>query len=212
MDLGTQDRVRTERPAPVIGLTGGIACGKSVVGRLLEKRGAAVLDTDAVAHELMRKGAPLYRRMVRRFGREIVAAGGEIDRRALGGRVFASARERRALEALAHPPVRTVVRRWLKAQARAGRPAVVLVPLLFEIGWMDPWDVVVCVTARRRTALARLRGRGWSAAEARARLAAQWPVAEKARRADLVIRNNGSLDELKQKVRALWKTINQEER
>ena len=194
----------------MIGLTGGPACGKSTVGREWERLGAAVLDTDAVAHELMRRGAPLFRRVVRRFGRAMIGPDGELDRRALGRRVFASARERRALEALVHPPVLARVRRWLRT--RGDTPAVVMVPLLFEVGWTAPWDLVVCVTAPKRAALARLRARGLTAAEARARWAAQWPVAEKARQSDIVIRNNGSPAELRRKVRALWKKIGKEER
>lgn len=204
---------RSTRKAPVIGLTGGLACGKSTVGHLLEQLGAVVLDTDTVAHELMRRGRPLFAKIVKRFGRGMVGADGEVDRRRLGRRVFASVRERRALEALAHPPVKAFLRRWLKQRTAEGRVAVVLVPLLYEAGWGGgPWDAVICVTASKRAAWARLRKRGLTPAEIKARWAAQWPPARKAKKADFVVNNSGNRARLNQQVRAIWKQLIEEER
>ena len=194
-----------------IGLTGGIACGKSEVGRLLAREGAAVLDTDAVARELQKPGRPVFRAIVRRFGRGILDRRGQLDRRRLAQRVFAQPKERKALERLVHPAVLAVMERWLRARRREKNPAVVIVPLLYEVGLTEPWDVVVCVTASPGRVMTRLKARGLTVAEARARLAAQMPPAEKARRADYVIRNNGSLDDLAKRVRALWKRMMREE-
>ena len=203
---------RRKKPPRVIGLTGGMACGKSEVGRLLAREGAAVLDTDAVAHALQKPGRPVFRAIVRRFGRGILNRRGGLDRRRLAQRVFADPRERRALEAIVHPAVIAFMHRWLRAEARRGRPSVVIVPLLYEAGLTQEWDAVVCVTAPKTRVLARLKARGLTAAESRARLAAQMPPAEKAKRADYVVRNNGSLDDLAKRVRALWKRMMREER
>lgn len=211
-----QRPVRRRNPARsrplVVGLTGGLACGKSEVGRLLARQGAALLDTDTVAHELMAKGRPVYRAIVRRFGRGVLNRRKEIDRRALGRRVFASREDRKALEAIVHPPVLAFMRSWLRARRRQRQHAVVMVPLLYEIGLTRPWDVVICVTAPEAVVRDRLKARGWTAEEARARQAAQMPMTEKARRADYVIRNDGSLDKLEKRVRALWRQILREER
>ncbi len=195
-----------------IGLTGGLACGKSEVGRLLAREGAAVLDTDAVVRELQKSGRPVFRAIVRRFGRGILDRRGGLARGRLAQRVFADPRERRALEAIVHPAVIATMRRWLRARARGKKPAVVLVPLLYEVGLADPWDAIVCVTAPKEQVMARLVRRGLTTAEARARLAAQWPPGEKAKKADYVVRNNGSLDELAKRVRALWEKMMREER
>lgn len=195
----------------VIGLTGGLACGKSEVGRILARLGAAVLDTDEVTRELQRPGRPVFRAIARRFGRGVLTPEGELDRRALARRVFADPRARRALEALVHPAVYAAVERWIRARRRERRAAAVIVPLLYETGRTKDWDAVWCVTAPKRSAMARLKRRGLTAAEAQARWAAQWPPSEKARRADVVIRNNRSLDELEKKVRALWNNRTREE-
>lgn len=213
--FGNKDSARAgrkprETSAPrVIGLTGGLACGKSEVGRRLARAGADVLDTDEVTRDLQKPGRPVFRAIVRRFGRGVLTPEGELDRRALARRVFENPRARRALEALVHPAVFEAVGKWLRG--RKGRPAVVIVPLLYETGRTKEWDAVICVTSPKPAAMARLKARGWTAAEARARWAAQMPPAEKARRADVVIRNNGSLADLGRNVRALWKRMMREE-
>lgn len=171
-------------------MTGGIACGKNLVGEALAARGAEVIDTDAVSHALLRNGQPLHCRVVAAFGRRILGPGGEIDRGALGRIVFADPAKRRRLERLVHPAVIRAVDRWLRARRRL---AAVLVPLAYEVGWERAWDRVVCVAAPAPVQLARLRRRGLSEAEARARIAAQWPVEEKMRRADFVVFNSGGL-------------------
>lgn len=193
-------------------MTGGIACGKSEVGRLLSRCGAAVLDTDRVAHRLQRPGTTVFRAIVRRFGTSVLDRRGRLDRRRLGEKVFSDRRARRALERIMHPRVIAYAERWVRARRREGRRAVVLIPLLYEVDWTGPWDAVLCVAASPAHVRARLRARGLSAGEAAARLAAQMPLAEKIRRADYVIRNNASRTQLAVQVRKFWKTIRREER
>jgi dephospho-CoA kinase len=196
----------TGRPLAVA-LTGGIACGKSEVQRCLEAAGVPVLDTDRVAHEVMEPGGAAYSSVVGRFGKAILEPDGRIDRQRLARRVFA---ERTALEALnrsVHPHVERRWRAWLAARKADGESAVVAIPLLFEVGAADGWDAILCVAARRRDVLGRLRQRGLRDEEAQRRLAAQWPIEEKMKRSDAVIMNDGSLAELAQRVRAVWRKI-----
>lgn len=195
-----------------VGLTGGIASGKSEVGRVLEKEGAAVLDTDAVAHDLVRAGTPVYREVVEGFGEGILGADREIDRSVLGARVFADPRARRALEAIVHPHVIRVVEGWFEEVTATGRDAVALVPLLFEAGAERLCDAVICVVAPETAVRERLRRRGLSDEDARRRVEAQLPAEEKARRSDYVVSNDGDLEALAEQTKELWKRILEKER
>lgn len=211
MSRGEQRGEGAERGLRV-GLTGGFACGKSEVGRVLREQGAEVVDADDLAHEAMRAGTPVFEKVVARFGRGVVGRDGEIDRAAVGERVFAGSEERRALEALVHPEVIRRLEAWLDETSGRGRHAVAIVPLLYEAGLAGRWDAVICVTAPEAAVLDRAAGRGLTAADARARIAAQMPVEEKARKADHVIRNNGTLDALKERAREVWSEILKKER
>ena len=174
-------------------VTGGIACGKSLVGAALAEQGVAVIDADRVCHDQMRVGRPLYKRVVAAFGKSVVGRGGAIDRGVLGRLVFADAARLRRLNRLVHPTVIRAIEKWLKEQAAGPRRAAAgLVPLVYETGWERAWDRIVCVAAPVNPQIARLRNRGLTAAAARARIAAQWPVEEKMRRADYVVFNSGS--------------------
>lgn len=195
-----------------IGLTGGIACGKSEAGRILEGEGARVRDADTLAHEVIRRGGPLFDKVVERFGAEMVGPDGEIDRQILGRRIFADAAGRKALEALIHPEVIRSLREWIAGETRQGRNTVAIVPLLFEVGWTDLWDAVVCVASTEAMVIERLRKRGLSESEARARISAQMPLETKIRKADYVIQNDGSLDSLEKRTREVWQNIVREER
>jgi dephospho-CoA kinase len=195
-----------------VGLTGGIACGKSEVGRILEREGAQVRDADELAHELIRNGGSMFDKVVGRFGAEIVGRDGEIDRRILGRRVFANAADRKALEALIHPEVIRVLVEWISGETRRGNNAVAIVPLLFEVGWTDVWDAVVCVASSEEVVMERLKQRGLSEREARARLSAQMPLEIKVRKSNHVIRNDGILDSLEKRTREVWQNIVREER
>ena len=205
------NRSRAGSRGLAIALTGGIACGKSTVGRFLEQQGAALLDTDAIAHALLQRG-PVRDQVVERFGAAMVGPDGGIDRARLGRLVFADAESRRALNGLTHPAVMAEVRRWVQDTTRAGRDAVVLIPLLYEIGATEGWDAVVCVTADERVALERMKARGLSEEDARARMAAQWPVEEKARRAEFVVANNTDLASLESETTKVYQRIREKEK
>ena len=192
-----------------VALTGGIACGKSAVANLWQGWGADVLDADAVVHELLAAGGVAVEAVAAGFGPEARAADGGIDRARLGRIVFADADARRRLEAIVHPEVIRRMRAWAEGIRRDGRFGVAVVPLLFEADLAAGFDAVVCVVSAESTILERLASRGLSPEEARARIASQWPVGDKASRADHVIENNGSLAELETKSRALWNLLMQ---
>jgi len=192
---------------PVVGITGGIACGKSEVGRVLAGAGVAIRDADEVAHEVIEQDSPAYRAIRERFGAGILASDGAIDRGALGARVFANPEERAALNAIVHPAVLRNLHAWRQQKRKEGRPAAVIIPLLFEVGATNGWTAIICVAANQPTVVERLRARGLTEDEARARIGAQMPIEEKMRRSDYVIVNEGTLDELKKKTRAVWEAI-----
>ena len=169
--------------------------------------GAEVLDADHVAHALIAPGGECVEAVAREFGAGVRAASGGIDRRALGALVFADAGARERLNRLLHPAVIRRMRAWAADVRRAGRRGVAVIPLLFEAGLEKDWDAVVCVASSEETMLKRLAERGLAPAAAQARIASQWPVREKAARADRVIENNGSLAELEEKCRAVWNDL-----
>ena len=192
----------------IIGLTGGIACGKSTVSTELRKRGATIIDADALAHELSQPHQPLFHAYVQRFGREIVTEGGTLDRAAVARRVFADPAVRAEVEAIAHPIIRREAEERLRVAAQAQKRAAVLdVPLLFEAGWDTLADEIWVVALPREEQLARLltRDKGMTEREARARIAAQMPLAEKCARADVVIDNSGTVEEIREYIGKLWK-------
>lgn len=191
----------------VIGLTGGIASGKSTVARLLAERGGAIVDADVIAREVVAPGEPALTEIAEAFGPETIAADGTLNRPALGRIVFGDDAARARLNAITHPRVRERMREQvaaLEAQATPPRFAVLVVPLLFESthdwGLDEVWVVALPEEAQRARLMAR---DGFSAAEADARIRAQMPLAEKIKRADRVISNNGTLLELAEAVDTL---------
>ncbi|MBI3323494.1 MAG: dephospho-CoA kinase [Candidatus Omnitrophica bacterium] len=193
----------------VIGVTGGVGTGKSTVARMFRRRGAAVLDADRVAHELMRPGTAVTRRIRSRFGREVLTARGEVDRRRLGALVFGSRSRLKALTRIVHPAVRREIGRRVQRIRRRDPDAVVVldIPLLFESGHYRP-DAVVVVTAPLRAAARRLERRsGWSLREVKRRSSFQMPLREKAGRADFVVHNGESLAETRRQVAEIWRLI-----
>ena len=192
----------------IIGLTGGIACGKSTVSTELRARGAAIIDADALAHELSQPHQPIYNAYVERFGREIVTADGMLDRVAIARRVFADPAVRAEVDAIAHPLIRMAAEERLRAARDENKRAAVLdVPLLFEAGWDALADETWVVALPREEQLARLLARDTSMdeGEARARIAAQMPLAEKCARADVIIDNSGTKEEIREYIGKLWK-------
>lgn len=195
----------------VIAVTGGIACGKSEVGRILSQMEFAVCDADHVAHDLMKKGTLVYRQVVDLFGTRILSNEGEISRPVLGKDVFENPEKREALNRLVHPAVQAALEERIEEARLDGRNTAVLVPLLFESG-MDSlkWDAVVCVSSPESQVLQRLEARGHEEEEALQRIGSQLPLEEKERRSDHVIRNNGSLGELDQSTRETVQRIRTE--
>jgi dephospho-CoA kinase len=208
----------------LIGLTGNIACGKSAVLDMLSTLGAHVLDADRVTHELQAPGEPVYHAIVAEFGAGILTApGGAIDRRALGAIVFADPAALRRLEQIVHPAVRERIMGWLRSVGDGGwgmgngetqpptpHPPVAVIDAikLLEGGWKQICDAIWVVTCAPEQQLERLLAtRGMSEAEARARIAAQPPQAEKVAQADVVIDNSGSIEQTRQQVEAAWRVI-----
>ncbi len=193
----------------VIGLTGGIASGKSVVSQMLADRGAAIIDADKVGHEAYAPGSGCYDAVVAAFGRDIVAADGEIDRKTLGGKVFGNPAERNRLEAIVWPWMRETMQQRV-AELRAGGASVVVVEaaVLIEADWIPIVDQVWLVTAPPDVARERLMSRnGLTAEQADQRINAQLTNEERAKYAQVIIENSGTLDALRERVIAEWDAL-----
>jgi dephospho-CoA kinase len=193
----------------LVGLTGGIASGKSTFASALRELGVPVIDADRLAREAVRAGSPALAAIVAEFGPGALGPDGELDRKAMADRVFADPGARQRLEAIVHPAVRAAVAAETARWAAEGHAlAFYDVPLLFERGLDREVDCVVVVYAPPEVQRARLRARdGLGEAEAEARLAAQWPIDEKARRADLVVDNGGDLAGLRARARAVLEAL-----
>ncbi len=194
-------------PSVVVGLTGGIASGKSSVATLLADRGAVIIDADVLARDVVAAGAPLLAEVARRFGPGILADDSSLDRAALGRIVFADPVARQDLEALIHPAVRRRAAE-LESAAAPGSVVVHVIPLLVETGQTDRFDLVVVVDADSSTQLARIRARdALDDASAKARIAAQATRETRLAAADVVIDNTGTPDELDHQVDRLWQRL-----
>ncbi len=193
------------RGTKILGLTGGIGCGKSAVGRLLEELGVKRLDTDLVARRVVERGTPGFRAIVEHLGSEVLNSEGELDRQALAAIVFEDEQQRKALERILHPLIWDEVEKFVERCQAERHHAVIEVPLLFENSREDRFDEVWVVATTPELQASRLAARnGWSAEEIEARIASQMPLAEKIRRADVVIHNIGTAEELKEQVREAW--------
>ena len=187
-----------------VGLTGGIGCGKSSVSRLLASYGAVVVDADLLARQVVEPGTPGLRAVVKEFGTDVLNPDGSLDRDKLGAIVFADEERRKALNAIVHPLIGEATQVELE-RAKDGDVVVHDVPLLVEGNLMSMYDVVVVVAASPETAKARLvRDRGMTPEAAQARIDAQLPIDAKRAVADVVIENDGPLEELEPQVRRLW--------
>lgn len=194
---------RRRGPPPLrVGLTGGIASGKSTVAALFAQLGVPVIDTDRIARDVVAPGTPVLAALVERFGAGILAADGHLDRRALRTRVFADPAARRDLEALTHPAIQAETER--RSAAAGGDYQLIAVPLLAEKGLKSRYDRVLVVDCDPARQLERLIVRdGSTQGEARAILAAQAGRAERLAMADDVIRNEGDIRDLATQVEAL---------
>ncbi len=192
-----------------IGLVGGVASGKSLAAKALADLGATVLDADRTGHAVLAEDPDVRKALVVRWGPGILSADGKVDRAALALRIFADnetgAADREFLEEQLHPRIRQRLIRERGQAAAAGKPAVVLdAPLLLEAGWGPMCDFILMVDSSRELRLQRAKARDWTEAEFDRREAAQWPVDEKRRHANIVVPNRGSADELRAAIAGFW--------
>jgi dephospho-CoA kinase len=189
-----------------VALTGGIASGKGLVAAELAARGAVIIDADVLAREVVEPGTPALAAIIDKFGPQIMRDG-ELDRSQLGAIVFADPDARRDLERIVHPAVRA---RAAELERAADPDAVVVhvIPLLVETGQQEGFDVVVTVDVDHETQIQRLIARnGFSRAEAAARVDAQADSEERRTAADVVVDNNGNLEDLREQIAALWDVL-----
>jgi len=189
-----------------IAITGGAGTGKSTVARMFKELGAEVLDADAIARQAVAVGAPAWAEMRRLYGEEFFYPDGSLNRSRLAQLVFADPEARRRLDELIHPRVEAELQARLAAlAARGARLVLVEVPLLFETGREAAFDRVIVVAAPEALQIRRLRGRDRRhEAEIRGILAAQWPLADKAARADYLVDNGGSRRQTQRQVKNIW--------
>lgn len=194
------------RPVLRVGLTGGIATGKSTIASMLRELGAFVLDADRIVHELLEPNGAAFAEVVGRFGPDILDGSGRVDRARLGAIVFADERRRQQLEAIVHPKVVAEIERRILERGEGGDPAplaFVDAALLVETGRHRAFDRVVVAVCGRERQIERLRERGMSREEAESRLAAQAPDAAKLAAADYVVDTSGSLEDTRSQVARL---------
>jgi len=189
-----------------VAITGGIACGKSLFSHYLKQLGMDVLDADDAVHELEAPGGAAVPSIRLLFGDGVITQDGGVDRLALASIVFNDAAARERLNGVVHPLVKEAVRRWLASPSQ--RPQAVVIPLLFEVGWAGEWDVIICLTASEAVQMQRLmRDRGLSDEQARKRIAAQMPVAEKAARSHIVVNNDADAEALAQEAAHVFRFL-----
>jgi dephospho-CoA kinase len=191
----------------LVGLTGSIATGKSTVSRMFAHLGARVIDADLLAREVVMPGQPAYAKIVEEFGPQVVQEDGSLDRKALGALVFGDSAKRKRLEEITHPAIGLRQQRILSVFDEEAFEGVVIwdVALLYEGGGAAKMDRVVVVYADPETERRRLMEReGLSDADARARIASQMPIAEKAKLADYVVDNSGTREETERQLRTVY--------
>lgn len=198
-------------PLFIVGLTGGIASGKSTVSRRLQLKGAGIIDADVLGHEVILRGTEGHRRLLEAFGEGITGNDGEISRPALAAAVFGDQEKVARLNSITHPLIgQEIFRRMEEFRAEKGEDAVVVLDaaLLVEAGMLDFLDMLVVVAADPEVQVERLsRDRSMPEEEARARIGAQLRLEEKVALADRVIVNEGTIDELEAEVDAAWEEI-----
>jgi dephospho-CoA kinase len=196
----------------LIGLTGNIASGKSTVARLLSERGATIIDADVLARRVVEPGMPAFDEIVRRWGRQVVAPDGSLDRDVLRRLVFSQHEKLEELNEIVHPEVAAYRDRLVEeARQRGDRLVVQDIPLLFERGIVEQFDRIVLVDAPRPVRLERLmRERGLTETESMDMITAQMPAELKRARADYIIENIGTVRELEERVSEVWQALERE--
>ena len=192
----------------VVGLTGGIGTGKTFVSRRLEELGAVVVNADLLGHEVYKPQTEGWHAVVDAFGEQIVGDDGEINRRALGGIVFSDEEALLQLNAIMHPRIYALAERRIEELSKSGENTAVLeAALLIEANWTPLVDEVWVTVSRESEVVERLRERNnMDEQAARARINSQMPQMERIKRADVVIENDGNLEDLSDKIRDLWNT------
>jgi len=190
----------------VVGLTGGIATGKSSVARFLAERGAVIIDADELARIAVEPGSPALARIVAQFGADVLLPDGSLDRRRMRSVVFGNDERRRQLEEILHPEIRRLAGERIAAASAAGRKVVFyMAPLLIEAGVTDQVDEIWVVTVKPEVQILRLMARdGISREEARRIIDSQMPLAEKERYGSVVIDNSGDLEQTLELLAAIW--------
>ena len=211
MDTATKHRTR----GTIVGITGGIACGKTTVSDLLTEKGAIPINADEIGHQLLKADSPVIDELTGAFGDDILEASGDVSRKKLGAIVFQDRTARERLNSILHPLIIQRSRARARQLVTADPTCVVLLdaPLLIEAGAYDTVDLIVVVTASPETQLRRTlersiaQGRPLTETEVQARIDAQMPVAEKVKYADIVIENDGTLEDLYRQIDELWERI-----
>lgn len=196
----------------IVGITGGIACGKTTVSELLAEKGAIPINADEIGHELLKADSPVINVLINTFGQEILEDSGDVSRKKLGAIVFKDRAAREQLNSILHPLIIQRSRARARQLVTEAPHCIVLLdaPLLIEAGAYDTVDLIVVVTASTETQVQRTlarsmaQGRSLTESDVHARLDAQMPLTEKVAYADVVIENEGTLGELQQQVDALW--------
>jgi dephospho-CoA kinase len=194
----------------IVGLTGGVASGKTTVSQVLEEEGAYIIDADQIARKLVRPHTTAWKKLVRAFGTDILREDGFIHRKKLADKVFANLRQRKILNQILHPRIRKEMERRVKEIGQKDPEAVVVIdaPLLVELGDYRKMDKVVVVTSTQRQQIERLKERdGINPEEALRIFSSQMPVEDKVKLADFVIRNEGSFQETKKKTREVFREL-----
>ena len=193
----------------LVGLTGGIGTGKSTVARMLEKRGAVVFDADVLARQAVAPGTPGFDQVIERFGPNVLAPGGGLDREALASIVFSDPAARRDLEGIVHPEVRRMFAEGCEEYRDSDRVVVLSAPLLVETGMHTAFDLLIVVSAPVATQIERLmRDRGMPERDVQARIDAQLPLEAKEEVADVIVHNEGTLEDLETQVDRVWWDLN----
>jgi dephospho-CoA kinase len=194
----------------IVGLTGGVASGKTAVSRVLREEGAYIIDADQIARELVQPHKPAWNELVRAFGKEILQEDGSIHRRKLADKVFTDPEQRKVLNQILHPRIKEEMDRRTKEIGQKDPEAIVVIdaPLLVELGVYRKVDQLIVITSTQMQQMERLKERdGRSPEEALRLFSSQMPVEEKVKLADFVIRNEGSLEETKKRAKEVFKEL-----
>jgi len=194
----------------IVGLTGGVASGKTAASQALKEEGAYIIDADQIARELVQPHQPAWNELIRAFGKEILQEDGSLHRKKLADKVFADPKQRKRLNQILHPRIKEEMDRRTKEIGQKDPEAIVVIdaPLLVELGDHHEMDKLIVVTSTQTQQIERLKDRdGISPEEALRILSSQMPLGEKVKLADFVIGNEGSLEETKKRAREVFKEL-----